>query len=144
MGKRTQSREIALQVLYQIDISEGTTEEMFNIFWDHFTPPDDLKEFSQKIVSGVCQHEEEIDVIIEHYSEHWRLKRMTIVDRNILRLAIFELMFCDDIPPKVVLNEAVELGKKFGSDKSGSFINGVLDNVAHRITRFKHDPGNHS
>ena len=139
MGKRTQSREIALQVLYQIDISEGTTEEMFNIFWDHFTPPDDLKEFSQKIVSGVCQHEEEIDVIIEHYSEHWRLKRMTIVDRNILRLAIFELMFCDDIPPKVVLNEAVELGKKFGSDKSGSFVNGILDKVAHRIARLQPD-----
>lgn len=144
MGKRTQSREIALQVLYQIDMSEGETEEAFSLFWDHFTPPDDLKEFAQKIVGGVCQHEEEIDVIIEHYSEHWRLKRMTIVDRNILRLAIFELMFCDDIPPKVVLNEAVELGKKFGSDKSGSFINGVLDKVAHRITRLQNDLGNHS
>ena len=144
MGKRTQSREIALQVLYQIDMSEGKTEEEFNLFWDHFTPPEDLKEFSQKIVSGVCQHEEEIDVIIEHYSEHWRLKRMPIVDRNILRLAIFELMFCDDIPPKVVLNEAVELGKKFGSDKSGSFVNGILDKVAHRIARLKPDLGHHS
>ena len=143
MGKRTQSREIALQVLYQIDMSEDTTEEAFNLFWEHFTPPDDLKEFSQKIVSGVCQHEEEIDVIIEHYSEHWRLKRMTIVDRNILRLAIFELMFCDDIPPKVVLNEAVELGKKFGSDKSGSFVNGIVDKVAHRIARLQHDLRNH-
>lgn len=143
MGKRTQSREIALQVLYQIDMSEGKTEEDFNLFWGHFAPPDDLKEFSQKIVSGVCQHEEEIDVIIEHYSEHWRLKRMSIVDRNILRLAIFELMFCDDIPPKVVLNEAVELGKKFGSDKSGSFVNGILDKVAHRIDRLKHGPGDH-
>jgi N utilization substance protein B len=139
LGKRTQSREIALQVLYQIDMSEGTTDEAFNLFWEHFTPPDDLKEFSQNIVSGVCQHEEEIDVIIEHYSEHWRLKRMTIVDRNILRLAIFELMFCDDIPPKVVLNEAVELGKKFGSDKSGSFVNGILDKVAHRIARLQPD-----
>ena len=143
MGKRTQSREIALQVLYQIDMSEGTTEEDFNLFWDHFTPPDNLKEFSWKIVSGVCQHEGEIDVIIEHYSEHWRLKRMSIVDRNILRLAIFELMFCDDIPPKVVLNEAVELGKKFGSDKSGSFVNGILDKVAHRIDRLKPDLGHH-
>ena len=124
-------------------MSEDTTEEAFNLFWEHFTPPDDLKEFSQKIVSGVCQHEEEIDVIIEHYSEHWRLKRMAIVDRNILRLAIFELMFCDDIPPKVVLNEAVELGKKFGSDKSGSFVNGILDKVAHRIARLQHDLRDH-
>ena len=143
MGKRTQSREIALQVLYQIDMSEGKTDEDFNLFWDHFAPPGDLKEFSQKIVSGVCQLAEEIDVIIEHYSEHWLLKRMTIVDRNILRLAIFELMFCDDIPPKVVLNEAVELGKKFGSDKSGSFVNGILDKVAHRIARLQHDLGDH-
>jgi len=143
LGKRTQSREIALQVLYQIDMSEGTTEGTFNLFWENFTPPDDLREFSRKIVSGVCQHEEEIDVIIEHYSEHWRLKRMTIVDRNILRLAIFELMFCDDIPPKVVLNEAVELGKKFGSDKSGSFVNGILDKVAHRIARLHPDFGNY-
>ena len=143
MGKRTQSREIALQVLYQIDMSEGMTEETFDLFWEHFTPPDDLKEFSQKIVNGVCQHEEEIDVIIEHYSEHWRLKRMTIVDRNILRLAIFELMYCDDIPPKVVLNEAVELGKKFGSDKSGSFVNGILDKVAHRIARLQSDLRDH-
>ena len=139
MGKRTQSREIALQVLYQIDMSEGTAEGAFDLFWEHFTPPDNLKEFSQKIVNGVSQHGEEIDVIIEHYSEHWRLKRMTTVDRNILRLAIFELMFCDDIPPKVVLNEAVELGKKFGSDKSGSFVNGILDKVAHRIARLQPD-----
>lgn len=130
-------------MLYQIDMRDGTTEEDFDLFWDHFAPPDDLKEFAQKIVKGVSQHEEEIDVIIEHYSEHWRLRRMPVVDRNILRLAIFELMFCDDIPPKVVLNEAVELGKKFGSDKSGSFVNGILDKVAHRIARLKADPGHH-
>jgi len=135
LGKRSKSREIALQVLYQIDMGEGDAEEAFNLFWDHFTPSQDLKDFSQLIVQGVHHHIEEIDAIIEHYSEHWRLKRMTIVDRNILRSAIYELLFCADVPTKVVLNEAVELGKKFGSNKSGSFVNGILDKVAHRIDR---------
>jgi len=135
LGKRSKSREIALQVLYQIDMSDGDAEEVFNLFWHHFTPSDDLKDFTQLIVEGVQHHREEIDAIIEHYSEHWRLKRMTIVDRNILRLAIYELLFSADVPTKVVLNEAVELGKKFGSHKSGSFVNGILDKVAHRIER---------
>jgi N utilization substance protein B len=137
LGKRSKSREIALQVLYQIDVSNNDVEEAFNLFWNHFTPSEDLRDFSQIIVQGVYLHIEEIDAIIEHYSEHWRLKRMSIVDRNILRSAIFELLFCADVPPKVVLNEAVELGKKFGSSKSGSFVNGILDKVAHRIERIQ-------
>ena len=137
MGKRSKSREIALQVLYQIDVSNNDVEEAFNLFWHNFTPSEDLKDFSQIIVKGVYHHIEEIDAIIEHYSEHWRLKRMSIVDRNVLRSAIFELMFCADVPTKVVLNEAVELGKKFGSNKSGSFVNGILDKVAHSIDRIQ-------
>jgi len=135
MGKRKKSRELALQVLYQIEMIEGDAEENFNLFWQHFAPSDELKEFSQKIVNGVCQHKEEIDTLIEKHSEHWRLKRMTIVDKNILRSAIFELMFCPDVPTKVVLNEAIELGKRFSSEKSGSFINGILDRVSHQIVR---------
>ena len=137
MGKRSKSREIALQVLYQVDVGNNDVEEAFNLFWHNFAPSEDLKDFSQIIVQGVYHHIEEIDAIIEHYSEHWRLKRMSIVDRNILRSAIFELMFCADVPTKVVLNEAVELGKKFGSNKSGSFVNGILDKVAHSIDRIQ-------
>jgi N utilization substance protein B len=120
-----------------MDVNNNDVEEAFNFFWQHFTPSEDLKEFAQIIVQGVYHHIEQIDAIIEHYSEHWRLKRMSIVDRNILRSAIFELMYCADVPTKVVLNEAVELGKKFGSDKSGSFVNGILDKVAHRIDRIQ-------
>ena len=137
MGKRSKSREVALQVLYQLDITNNDVEEAFNLFWNNFAPSEDLKDFSQNIVQGVYHHIEEIDAIIEHYSEHWRLKRMSIVDRNVLRSAIFELMFCADVPTKVVLNEAVELGKKFGSNKSGSFVNGILDKVAHSIDRIQ-------
>lgn len=74
-------------------------------------------------------HAQEIDRLIEQYSEHWRLGRIAPIDRNILRIAIFELVYCDEIPPKVTLNEAIELGKEFGSDESGSFINGILDRI---------------
>jgi len=135
VGKRRKSRELALQVLYQIDIDDGDAEEKFNLFWQHFDHSDELKEFSHRIVKGVCQRKGEIDSLIEKHSEHWRLQRMTIVDRNVLRSAVFELMCCPDIPTKVILNEAVELGKKFGSGKTGPFINGILDKVSHQINR---------
>jgi N utilization substance protein B len=87
------------------------------------------------VVKGVSQHRDEIDTLIEKHSEHWRLERMTIVDRNVLRMAIFELMHCPDVPTKVILNEAVELGKKYGSEKSSPFINGILDKVSHQLNR---------
>ena len=135
MGKRKKSRELALQVLYQMDVCKGDGEELFIRFWQHFTPSDELKDFSHKIVQGVCEHRDEIDALIEKHSEHWRLARMTIVDRNILRSAVYELLCCSDVPTKVVLNEAIELGKKFGSEKSPPFINGILDKVSQKINR---------
>lgn len=135
MGRRKKSREIALQVLYQIDMSKNEVEESFNLFWHNFSPSDELKEYSEKVVKGVSQHRDEIDTLIEKHSEHWRLERMTIVDRNVLRMAIFELMHCPDVPTKVILNEAVELGKKYGSEKSSPFINGILDKVSHQLNR---------
>ncbi len=135
MGKRTRSREIALQILYQVEMHGGGAEEAFDLFWQHFNPSPGLKDFARKIVAGVCEHRQKIDTVIQSFSEHWRLDRITIVDRNILRLAIFELLMCPDIPTKVVLNEAVELGKRFGSDQSGSFINGILDSISHQLSR---------
>lgn len=140
MGKRKKSRELALQILYQIEMNGGDAEENFNRFWQHFSPSEELKAFSQTIVKGVCNHREEIDTLIEKHSEHWRLKRMTIVDRNILRSAIFELMFCPDIPTKVILNEAIELSKKFSSEKSSSFVNGILDKASHQLDRSPSSP----
>jgi N utilization substance protein B len=135
VGKRTRSREIALQVLYQVEMSGGDADEAVDLFWRHFNPSPELQEFSRRIVAGVRAHRNKIDAIIESFSEHWRLDRITIVDRSILRLAIFELLMCPDIPTKVVINEAVELGKRFGSDQSGSFVNGMLDSIARQLTR---------
>jgi N utilization substance protein B len=97
------------------------------LFWEHFHPEDRASTYFFRLVNGVRAHREELDAYISRFSEHWRLERMASLDRAILRLAIFELLHCPEVPPKVALNEAVELGKRFGADNSGAFINGILD-----------------
>ena len=87
------------------------------------------------LVLGVLEHRKEIDRLIEKYSKNWRLDRMPIIDRAILRMGTFELLYCGEIPPKVTLNEAIELGKRFGSENSGSFINGILDRIQNEVIR---------
>ncbi|MBW1981674.1 MAG: transcription antitermination factor NusB [Deltaproteobacteria bacterium] len=129
MGRRHRSREMAVQVLYQADMTGSTMREAFQSFCEHFGPPEDLRVFARELVEGVQDHLEKIDALIEEGSEHWRLTRMSAVDRNVLRLAVFELLHRPDIPSKVTINEAVELGKKFGSEDSGGFINGILDRI---------------
>ncbi|MFH1626384.1 MAG: transcription antitermination factor NusB [Pseudomonadota bacterium] len=139
MGGRRKSRELALQVLYQIDVSGECARDALDSFWHNFQGAIKSREFTEKLTEGACQHKGEIDSIIEKYSENWRLSRMSRVDRNILRLASFELFYCDDIPAKVTLNEAIDLGKKFGSEKSGSFINGILDRISAGIEKDRDD-----
>ncbi|MBW2038668.1 MAG: transcription antitermination factor NusB [Deltaproteobacteria bacterium] len=129
MGKRRRSREIALQILYQMEVNPLDTPEVLELFWRDFPTSEEVKGFASRIVEGVHRHREEIDRLIERYSAHWRLERIGQVDKNILRMGIFELMYCGDIPTKVALNEAIDLGKKFGSEESGAFINGILDRI---------------
>jgi len=100
---------------------------------ENFMPEEGEDEFAKQIVLGVMEHQREIDRLIEERSEHWRLDRMTIVDRNILRIAIFELLYCSEVPPKVTLNEAIDLGKRYGSEESGNFINGILDRIQNEV-----------
>ena len=88
-----------------------------------------------ELVAGVAAHQEELDALIGRYSEHWRLERMAVVDRNLLRLAVYELLYLPEIPPKVVINEAVELAKRYGSEDSGGFVNGILDQVRLSVGR---------
>ena len=126
---RRRAREIALQVLYQLDASQGKPKEVLDLFWENFKPSSQAREFCQRLVEGVCQDLGQIDRLIEDNSENWTLKRMAVVDRNILRLATFELLHCPETPFKAILNEAIELAKKFGADDSSSFINGILDKV---------------
>ena len=129
MSTRRRAREIALQVLYQLDLDPGDPKKVLSLHWENFQPSEQAREFCIRLVEGVFQNGKEIDRLIEAHSENWTLKRMAVVDRNNLRLAVFELRDCPDIPFKVTLNEAVELAKKFGADDSGAFINGILDKI---------------
>jgi N utilization substance protein B len=106
----------------------------------HFSSSEGTDEFAEWIVLGVLDHGREIDQLIERFSENWRLDRMTLIDRNILRMAIFELIYCNDIPPKVTLNEAIDLGKRYGSEDSGSFINGILDRIQKEVVQKPNQP----
>lgn len=135
MGKRRRLRELALQVLYQIEITKQSPYKALEESKRNFYPDEEEDEFAKRIVLGVAQHQQEIDRLIEGYAEHWRLDRMAIVDRNILRMAIFELLYCEDVPPKVTLNEAIDLGKRYGTEESGSFINGILDRIQNQVIR---------
>jgi len=129
LGKRRKSRESALQVLYQLDITKQEGPKAITQWEAHFSSSEGNDAFAERIVLGVLDHAREIDQLIERFSENWRLDRMSFVDRNILRMAIFELLYCNEIPPKVTLNEAIDLGKRYGSEDSGSFINGILDRI---------------
>jgi N utilization substance protein B len=132
---RSRCREWALQFLYQGEFSGPPDPEALGQFWSHFQDNDALPDYLQELVEGVGSHLEELDALIVRYSEHWRLERMTIVDRNLLRLAIYELLYQPGIPPKVVINETVEMAKRFGSEASGGFVNGILDQVRMSVGR---------
>ena len=135
MGKRRRSREFALQVLYQLEITKQDALRTLAQFQEHFSEGVERDDFVERLVLGVTEHRKEIDRLIERYSENWRLDRMNTIDRNILRMAAFELLYCEDIPPKVTLNEAIDLGKRYGTDESGSFINGILDRIQNEVIR---------
>jgi transcription antitermination protein NusB len=129
LKKRRKSRELALQGLYHWDVTGQDGTKTLLRLQEHFSASAEKDEFAEKILFGVLEHREEIDRLIEQVSENWRLDRMPVIDRNLLRLATFELLYCDEIPPKVAINEAIDLGKRFGSENSGSFINGILDRL---------------
>ncbi|MCK9594616.1 MAG: transcription antitermination factor NusB [Candidatus Omnitrophica bacterium] len=132
MRKRSLSRELALQVLYQIDITKERYDATLENFWkmDHEKDiSDEIKAFTEGLVKGVSEHIKVIDDKIAGYATNWELTRMAVVDRNILRMAGFELIFRKDIPPKVSINEAVDLAKKYSGDASGKFVNGILDKI---------------
>ncbi len=148
MGARRQGREAALQMLYQMDLADQSAEDVLRTYWTHLTheaqqeaalPEDDEEEaprtqevqrFAEGLVRGFAEHRERIDETIRKVSHHWRLERMMRVDRNILRLATYELLERSDIPRRVTLNEAIELAKRFGAEGSPGFVNGVLDRIA--------------
>ena len=130
MGNRRKARVLALQIIYQHDIGSRTLDDILRSFWEsQGLPPAEVRTFAEDLAAGVRDHLEEIDALAGEYSSHWNLERMAAVDRNIIRLAVYELIYRDDIPPKVTINEFVEIAKKFSTEDSGAFVNGVLDRI---------------
>ena len=138
MRTRHKARELALQVLCHIEVNGGSPESALKLVFESFadeclcgSEDDDISidEFTSILVEGVCRNLSNIDAFIKNFSENWRLDRMAIVDRNILRICVFEMAYLDDIPSKVAIDEAVNLAKCFGSENSGRFVNGIADGV---------------
>jgi N utilization substance protein B len=143
MGHRRIARERALQALYQLDVQGFKTkpEEALEAAWQAAAeagepaPPDEIRTFAKDLVLGVTTELKALDALIEQHSHNWRVDRMARIDRNVLRLGAYELKFRADVPKKVSLNEAVELGKRFGNEESSAFINGVLDKLAQEVDK---------
>ena len=129
MGSRRKSREFALQALFDMDMSQNNSEERIELFCRNFTPSNKVLPFFQGLILGVKKNKNEIDSLIEKFSSNWKISRISCVDRNVMRIAVYEMLYCEDIPSKVSINEAIEIGKKYGAEDSGSFINGILDSV---------------
>ncbi|MDF0650978.1 MAG: transcription antitermination factor NusB [Nitrospira sp.] len=126
MGARHQARERALQILFQQDI-HGKADVHLDEFWHEYSASDESKAFAEQLVKGVLEHKKELDATIGKYATNWTVNRMPVVDRNILRAGLYELLWLDEVPAKVTMDEAIELAKNFGDDDASRFVNGVLD-----------------
>ena len=136
MGTRRKAREYALQILFQWDV-HGSTNHWLQEFWTQRQVSEDVRAFVERLVEGVWAHQEELDVTIETQATNWTLSRMPIVDRNLLRLSLYELMWMPDVPAKVTMNEAIELAKAFADDEAKRFVNGILDKVLREDPRLE-------
>jgi N utilization substance protein B len=130
MTRRSRGREVALQVLYQIEQNPGVPVTEVHQFIDRRTLGEQkLAEFTAGLIAGVREHQPRIDAMIQEVAENWRLDRMAAIDRNILRLGAYEVLFCPEVPAKVAINEALELAKRYSTSQSSRFVNGILDRV---------------
>lgn len=132
MKKRTRARELALQFLYQLDLRGPDLIDEAKGFFRAEEKDKGARDFATQLVNGVVEHRTELDQVIRGVAQNWEITRMAVIDRNVLRMAAFELFHCPDVPPKVAINEAIELGKRFSTQNSGAFINGILDKIKDR------------
>ena len=133
MGKRRSSRELTLKFLYQSEMNKGNVEEQMKVFIERNSSHGEVEVFMESLVKSIYKEIEEIDKIIQECSDNWILDRMTVIDRNILRMGTCELLFDFLTPPKVVINEAIDIAKKYGNEDSPEFINGILDKIHKKI-----------
>ena len=135
MGSRRKAREAALKILYAMDLSGQSAEEALASYFEDFAEEGETLEFTEELVRGVGRELAALDEKLRAASQNWRLERMARVDRNILRLATYELLHVPSVPRRVSLNEAIELGKRFGAEDSAAFVNGILDRIASTVTK---------
>ena len=129
MGKRRVARELALKFLYQTEFNSNSPDSELNSFCERANVSEEIQDFTQTLIKNIFIHKKEVDGLLKKISANWVPDRMAMIDKNILRLGICELLFDSTPPPKVVINEAVEIAKKFGTEESPDFINGILDKV---------------
>jgi N utilization substance protein B len=135
MGKRHKARELALMILYELDFRPARVDRVLEEFWRGTVVPPEVQAFAEALVRGATDNAGELDKLIQENAAHWSMARIAPVERNILRLAAFELLYRDDIPERVAINEAIELAKTYGSEESGAFVNGILDQVRLHLKR---------
>jgi len=138
--KRRKAREFAIQILFLLDVrKEKPTITVFKRFWEEHPVDDEVRDFTEEIVKGASKNLAKIDKQIHANAKNWSLDRMATVDRNVLRMAVYEILFHMDIPASVTINEAIEIAKKFGTDDSGAFVNGILDSVARSARKLENN-----
>jgi len=136
MGLRRKSRELALQFFYGHDFQKRSNDEQavdleFEEFVDNFDTGDKALPYTRQLIAGLCAHVDELDKLLEAHAKNWRLERMALVERNILRIAAYEMLYCDDVPSQVAINEALEIAKRYSVHDAVAFINGILDALQH-------------
>ncbi len=136
--RRRKARELALKMLYQVELNGGDVETALRKYCEIFPYQKEIVDYSRFLLNGIIKEQKQLDQYIEEASEHWKLSRFTYVDKNILRIGAYEILYAPDVPPKVAIDEAIELGKKFGSEDSKDFINGILDKI---LKEFYKEPG---
>ncbi len=129
MGKRRKARESTLQILFQLEFNDSDAEKAFRQYWKDKKATKAVKDYCRWLIKGITSNQESIDKSIQSVSKRWRLSRMPVVDRNILRMAVFELLYEEDVAPAIIINEAIEISKKFSGEQASMFINGVLDTL---------------
>lgn len=140
MGRRREGREAAVQFLYQADLNQESAEDLLTDFWKIREAKTGVREFATELVRGVIAHRQEIDVLIRAATANYEITRLAAVDRNILRVGIYEMHHAPDVPPVVAINEAIEIAKRFGSEESGRFVNGILDRIKLDLKRPAREP----
>jgi N utilization substance protein B len=129
MGRRRKAREETLRILFRLEFENKQIEKTLDQYWKNKKASEGIKEYSTWLVNGVISDQAKIDNIIQQVSEHWRISRMALVDRNILRMAVFELLYEENIAPAIVINEAIEIAKKYSGEEAATFVNGILDAI---------------